>query len=900
MLRDLFSDLRYRLRALFKRDEVERELDEELRDHVERQTSANVAAGMSASEARTAALRAVGGIERRKEEVRATRGVEVIEHLAQDVAYALRGLRRAPGFTIAVVLTLALGVGANTVVYTILNRFFLRTPGGVRDANEIHRIVLHYVDQRRAQQTVTNFNYPEFRGFADAMPPGFRSAAYFTNHSDRLGVDRYGSSGVVTYVIGDFFGLLGVEPVAGRRFRDEETSTRALSAVAIISYRLWQSRFGSTPDVVGRTIEVGAHLYTVIGVAPEPFSGVDLDAVDVWVPRNSLGSWDDWSPDRVETPRMTNLHVLVRGPSTRGARAKGESEATSWLRSSGMVPDSTATATFASLRTAVDVGFQGTEALMSVRLAEISLLILIIACANVANLLLVRTMQRNREIATRLALGASRNRVVAQILTESLLLAALGGAAALACAVWLSPVLSHAILPTVHWQSTGVSPGTFLLAMLLVVLTGALTGIVPAMHASRSDVQQSLRGDPGSGVSRRTGVRSAMLAMQVTLAFVLLAAATLLVRSALNVEAINTGYETGRLAYAEVLPGMTYSKHDAEASRSIGLRLPAVAVQLARVPGVESVALSLRAPLHGFAVYPVFLPGRDSMPTLNRNPPLTQVVSPEFFGVTGLHVVDGRTLQADDRAGSAPVVVVNQTMARTMWPRQRALGNCIIVSTRDAPCRTVVGVVSDAHYYGIFDAPAMQFYMPFGQADTSLYPGVILIRSQMGRLVSTTVAVRDAFTAMTQSWGTPTVRTMDDALAPILHPWRLAAEVFAGTALLALIVAGVGIYGTVAYTVSQQRHEMGVRLALGARRSGILRLVVGGGLRVVGIGLVVGAILVLVLGRLVTSMLYGTTAHDPVMFLVVATSMLAVAVAACAIPAWRAAHLDPVALLRSE
>ena len=405
----------------------------------------------------------------------------------------------------------------------------------------------------------------------------------------------------------------------------------------MLSFDFWRSHFASAPDIVGRQIEVGSHRYTVVGVAAEAFAGIDLNTVDVWVPRNTLGSWDDWSPDRVENGMMVNLQILMRAPMSAGADAEGESVAAAALRHGQWVADSTATVTFESLRTEVNAGSQAAEARMSVRLAGVALLILLIACANVANLLLVRTMQRQREIATRIALGVSRARLMSQALTESAILAAIGGGRRAHLLRMADANLSRALLPQVQWKTVGLDPATFTYAALLVILTGLATGIVPALHAGRADLYRSLHGNPGGSASYRAGVRPVLLAAQVSLSVVLLAAAVLLVRSFRNVEAIDTGYDAGRLAYAEVHPDMSFSKHDIEAYRAIGAMPPDVAERIARVPGVEGTALAQRSPLQGFSFLPVFLPDRDSTPTLNRNPPLTHVVSPGFFAVGIAH-----------------------------------------------------------------------------------------------------------------------------------------------------------------------------------------------------------------------------------------------------------------------
>lgn len=895
-----------RIMHVVRRNRVADELAEEMRLHLDLRAAALRKAGLGDANAAAAARRSFGNRTSLLIASRDAWDLVSIEAVVGDACHVLRSLRRSPLFTVSVALTLALGIGANTALFSILDRFFFQAPGGVNDGGQTRRVVLHAATGPRAgREAATAFNYPEYRDLAAALAPDLRTTAYSTDPAVRLGTDRHGSSGVVSYIIGDFFGVLGVRPATGRVLQGDECSTRVLSPVAVISYAFWRNNFALSPDAVGRQIEIGSHRYTVVGVASREFRGVDLSAVDVWVPRNTLGSWDDWTPDRVETGMMVNLQILVRSPPSAGAIAAGENAASLAFRRGGWTADSTAMATFESLRTAVNVGAQGAEANMSIRLAGVAWLILLITCANVANLLLVRTMQRQREIATRIALGVSRSRLMLQSMIESVILAVIGGVAALICAAWLTPVLSRALLPQAQWRPDGVHLTTIAFAALLIVVTGLATGVAPALQAGRLDLYRALHGNPGGPPSYRAGIRPVLLAVQVSLSVVLLAACALVVRSLQDVEAIDTGYEAERLAYAEVLPDMSFSKRDAAAYRAVGAMLPLAAQRIAGLPDVEGAALTDRIPLRGFSIMPVFLPDRDSIPKLNRNPPMAHVVSGDFFRVAGMRILEGRPLRGADGTGSAPVVVVNSSMARTFWPGQRAVGKCIVVATRDSACRTVVGVASDAHYFGVFEQPAMQFYMTFAQADTAsqpgnIYPGAILIRGRPGRLASAVAEVRAVFDPMSEGLGASRVQSMDDELAPIQHPWQLAAELLTGAALLGLLVAAVGIYGTVAYSVALRRHEIGVRLALGAQRSAILGRVLVSGLSAVGFGVIAGLSLVLALGRLFAALLYGMSARDPMTLAAVPIAILVVAVAACAVPAWRASRIDPVTLLRSE
>jgi predicted permease len=823
----------------------------------------------------------------------------LLRGIAYDCTFVLRSLRRSPVFAITVILTLALGIGANAAVFSVVDRLFLSVPSGVIKPANVWRLA---VDARQTSASnvatlATIWNYPSYRALVDAMPAGTRSAAYHTWANKPIGDARSGRAAVVTYVVDDYFGVLGVAPVRGRFFQDLEPTTRALAPFAVISWRMWKSDYASANDVLERTLLVGGRPYRIIGVAPEAFHGVDLEQVDVWVPRSTMISWEDWSPAGVESSRMTDLQIVSRLPSGVMPSA-AEALGTQVVRDQGIRADSAAQLHLRPLERAAIVGTDAAGADVSGRLAIAALVILLVACTNVANLLIARAVERRREIGTRLALGASRARLISQLFMEAFALAAAGGIAAAICATWLAQALGRTLLPSVRWDVPVLGFRLIAFIAFTVVIASMAAGIVPALQASQPDLTHALGG--GAGPRDRSRWRAALLLAQVSLSTILLVVGGLFVRTLGNVEAIDLGFSADGLVAADVVPNMSFSHKDMETFRQIGAVLPAAAARIAKLPGVERVALADRGLMAGFDAYRIFVPGRDSIPRSNSMPPLTHIVSPEYFATTGQRILDGRPITADDRRGAELITVVDASMAHAFWPGQRAVGQCVIIATHDAPCRTVVGVVADAHYLRIMERGAMQLYVPLAQADSTASAETILIRTKQGYGSSVVMEARSIIGPMVDQWGAAQLRTADEILAPELRPWRVVAVLYSGAAILALIVAAVGIYGTIAYSVTQQTREFGIRIALGAHRSDILALVLGGGMRLVGIGVAAGVIISAFLGKLIASMLYGTSTHDPIVLVSVASSILVVAAIASLTPALRATRVDPAESLRAE
>jgi predicted permease len=885
-----------RFKSLFGKSRVENDLDDEILFHIERQTAANIADGMSPVDARAAALRAFGGVELKKDDARDARGVTFVENLMQDVRFAVRGLRRNPGFTVAAVLTFVLGLGANATIFSLIDRTLVRAPAGVEKPGDVRRLYRRSKDFGPDVRTTSEFSYPELRDMRAALPPDVALAGYFGPDSRRSRSICAGDQMIQT--VGDYFGVLALQPALGRFFSAGEQRIEAVPPVAVISYACWQNHFGADQSVLGKTIDVDNHRLTIIGIAPRGFGGTDLgqDAADIWAlggilarPPGDRGPWYD-------TPYLRDIRVVFRSQS-RSDALRVVDAATRAIRISrgGMMVDSTDAIVLASLQSRVAPDRGDTEVTIATRLAGVALIILLIACANVTNLLLARGVARRREFAVRLALGVSRTRLIRLLLIESVVLAVAGGVASLALGVVGGTALRNAVFSGVHWGEPVMDVRLSIFVAVLAMIAGCVSGIVPAIHAVRADMHAEFSAAVRSGAVRKSRVRNALLVLQTALSVVLLAGAALFVRSLENVENIKLGYDADRLVVA-TLPNGTLR----DTTFHSGLQLPAVESRLARTAGVQRFAEVQVPPFLGTSSYRMSLPGRDSIEALGRFQSVNATaVSADYFQTVGISVRMGRGFSASDAATSEPVVAVSASLAKLLWPGESALTKCVILGKPGAPCRRVVGVVTEAHVMKILEPEQERLYLPLAQMSNTTPHGLV-VRVSADRVPAIVMELQQMLTDPNQPDAPARVKSMNEVLAPELRPWRLGATLFSTAGLLALAVAAVGIFGSVSYTVGQRRHEMGVRAALGADGPAILRLVVGQGVRVVVTGVVLGLALALALGKLVASMLHGISPRDPAVLAVVSFGFLVIAALACLVPALSATRIDPTEALRAE
>jgi predicted permease len=701
------------------------------------------------------------------------------------------------------------------------------------------------------------------------------------------------------YASANYFTVLGVRAAAGRVYSTEEDRLGRGAPVIVVSHAFARDRLGGGA-AIGRTVTIGRVPYTVIGVLSPAFTGLDLQAADVWIP---LGAMPTPSWMRVpwwESPNSYAFRAVQR--ELPGAdRRRADARATLFLRATNReqnprYPDTLMTATTGGIVEAQGPGKPGQEMVISTRLGGVAVIVLIIACANVMNLLLARALQRRREIAVRLALGISRSRLVRLLLLESLLVAALAAACAVPAAAWGGSLLRSLLLPDITWVQPAVDGRVALFTLGVALLAGLVAGVVPAVQASRPDVTSALKAGAREGRESGSRLRGALVATQAALSVLLLVGAALFVRSLHNVQALDIGYDASRLLFA----GERFAEGAAPTAATVNVAMREIAQRLEGRPGIEAVARTFIEPMRGWSFVSFFW-GADSSGSLGARLPTLSAVTPGFFRATGIRLLRGTGFTGGDVDGAPPELVLNEAMAALLWPGRDAIGQCVRFDKRGNPCHTVVGIVETVRRDHVIEKEsAAQFYVPLGGTLAQGWQGgTLVVRTSPGGAAGAETAVRAELRAAFPA-GAPVVTAMTKNLEPEYRPWRLGARLFTAFGLLALLVSLVGIYSTVSYGVSQRTHEFGVRIALGARTADVLRHVVARGLRAVAIGVGLGIGLSLAAGRLIAALLYGVKPGDPLVLVLASAALLAAAVLAALVPAWRAARVDPVAALRAE
>ncbi|HEU4628281.1 MAG TPA: ABC transporter permease [Gemmatimonadaceae bacterium] len=906
--------IRRAFRLALRRPRLEQEIDAEIAFHLQMRAAELEARGYDPEAARAEARRRFGDIRHwshamsdvdRARAERAERA-EWWSGLGRDLRHTVRGLRRQPVFTVGVVLTLALGIGANAIMFGIVDRLLLRPPPHVVHAEQIRRLYRVSTSEGGVEETTASMPYSAFAALRDSSR-SFASLAVWSPQSMPLGRGDGAREIDGAMVSASFFPTLGVRPYLGRFFTEAEDTPPTGERVAVLGYELWRSEYGGDSSAIGRTIVLRGDDYRIVGVAPPGFAGAGLQRVDAWLPVSAVSG--------------EMLAPFLRGRPWWEVRGVG------WLRMLGRlapgVTDAQAEAELAVLfpryllggpdpRKAEDVargrphvvlgGIQaerGPERSASARVATwllgVSAFVLVIACANVANLLLARAARRRREIAVRLALGVGRARLAAQLLAESVLLALLGGAAGLLVAQWGGALVRGVILPDVAWDGALGDRRVLAFTMLAALLTGTLAGLVPALQASRPDLAGALKAGAREGGGRRSRTRTLLLVVQAALSAVLLVGAGLFVRSLANVTNTRLGWEPERLLVLE--------ERLAEAGYSDDEVLAIYDRLLERVrtlPGVASASVTTTLPFQTNWTIDLQVPGLDSVPLLPGGEPLLNLATPEFLRTLGVRVVRGRGFTAGDRPGTGHVVVVNETAARRLWPGREALGQCVKLGAADTlPCSTVVGVVEDVRWDDLRAEPRLQLYGVLGQQPEEIPLRTLVVRTA-GDVDGVARAIERAAYEVAPRLVFVRATPLAASLEPELRPWRLGASMFTAFGALALVIAAVGLYSVLAYAVAQRTQELGVRLALGAGAGAVLRLIVGEGLRVVTSGVVLGLVAALLLGRRLEALLFDVSPHDPLVVGGVAAALLLVAFLASVVPAWRATRVDPNVALRTE
>ena len=870
------SKFTQKLRALFGKQKMEGELDEELRFHLEREIEQNIERGMSAEEARSAALRSFGGVEQVKEECRDVRGVRVIEDLWQDIRYGLRMLWKSPGFTLVAVLTLALGIGANSAIFSVVNAVLLR-PLPFKESERLVMIWNRGAEAAGGDRTpLAPSDLLDWRAQSRSFAEIGAFQRIIFNYIGGESPERVQAAGVTS----NFFSMLGVQAQLGRTFLPEEERPGA-QRVALISDGFWRKYFAADPQVLGRTLNLNGTAFTVIGVAP---SALDFPAKEVEL----------WTAMQLQPPTrrgpyfLTGVARLKPGVSLPQARAEVNT-----LKSS-----------FGSQQLDFNVLPVNEFIVGDVRLALLVLLaavtlVLLIAAVNVANLVLARAAVRVKEISIRAALGASRARIIRQLLTESLLLALAGGSLGVLWATWgveLLPKLALESLPRL--DQIGIDRRMLGWTALVSLLTGVLFGLAPAWQSSRLGLNEALkeggRGTTESASRRRW--RNLLVVSELALAVMLLIGAGLLVKSFWRLQRVDPGVNTQRMLTMQLAPrGQRYN--DPQQVRALYERLLA---QVQALPGVRAAALSNSLPPDNTEYSDGFtIEGRPARP--NQPPPIAYLiqVSPDYFGALGLPLRRGRYLSAADSAEAARVLLINETVARRFFPNEDPIGRRINRGSEREPvwCE-IVGVVGDAKYNGLADEVQPAMYQPLAQAPS--WNVFLLVKTEAADPLSLVAAVRNELKSLDSELPVSRVRTLEQHFASAVAQPRFRTTLIALFAALALVLASVGIYGVTAYSVTQRTHEIGIRLALGAQKSDVLKLIVGHGMVLALIGLAVGLAAAFAVTRVMASLLYGVSATDPLTFVGVSLLLAVVALLACYIPARRATKVDPLVALRYE
>ena len=881
-------------RNLWRKRTVEQALDDELRSSVEILTEEKMKNGLARAAARRQALIELGGIEQVKEEVRAARLGRFLETLAQDVRYGLRMLRKSPGFTAIAVLTLALGIGATTALFSVVNGVVLN-PLPYPQPDRLYELY-----SQTSLCNACSISYPDFVDWQRENQTFESLAAY---RADNFNLTGSGEPERVTTEMtsADFFRVLGVKPIAGRTFtKDDDCAGGA--PVVILSEGFWKRKFGGAPSMLGRAIVLNGVEYTVIGIIPQSFyfsGGNDFTLSDTYVP---IGQWTEPGfLDRRVSMGMDAIGRLKPGVTAEQARWDMDRVAAELARQYPDV-DSGSGVLMLPLKEAI-VG--GTARTLYLLLGAVGFLLLI-ACVNTANLLLTRATGRAREFAIRAALGAGRGRMLRQLLTESIILATLGGLLGLLFAA-AGTKAAISILPDALPRASQVTVDTHVLLFTMGVslLAGVLFGLAPAFAVRRFALQETLK-ESGRSSTGRHPLQGLLVIAEFALALVLLIGSGLLVRSLEEVWDVSPGFNPhNALSFNVSLPAdVTSANPDA-----LRAHIAQMDEDLRAIPGVEAVSSFWgSSPMGNNAEIPFWLAGQPKPASDNDLAhALFDYVTPDYLNALGIPLERGRFIDAQDTAHSQPVAVIDERFASAFFGGQDPIGKSIHLEILGAQVE-IVGVVGHVKHWGLdSDASATlqaQLYLPLEQFPDPFLPMVSRSVSLISRTQSDPAAmanpIRQAIERQNSQQVVYDVETMDDVISRSLASRRFSVILLGGFAGLALLLSCIGIYGVISYLVGQRTHEVGIRMALGAQRRDVLGMVLRQGAALALIGVAVGIGVALGLTRLMASMLFGVTPHDPVTFACVAALLMAVALLACYIPARRATRVDPMIALRYE
>jgi predicted permease len=887
---------------------VERDVDEEIASYFQEAVRDLEARGWTRGAAEEEARRRFGDARQYRRELLAIDRVAAVRQrwawrvdaLRDVVKHAARSVARSPALSLGIVLAFALGIGANATMFETVERLLLRPPPHIVDPDGVRRVLVYrqMIAEKMHSDIMT---YPDYVDIASAA--GFAQVAPYTSQELTVGAGAEAER-VRTILVGaSYWPLLGVKPALGRFFTAAE-DRRGAEPTAVISHGYWQRQFGGARSVLGRTIDFGHGPYTIVGVTPKGFTGIDLRPADLFVPFLTAGAHvqgEGWEQER-NWFWLRAVARLAPGVSVAAAEAEATSlhragraeSATAAAGAKSMGYDSAAAIVAAPLLLARGPNAP-TEVAVARWLLGVAGIVLLIACLNVANLLLARLIQQRREVSIRLALGISRARLVGQVVLEGVILGICGGVAALLLSWWGGSFAQRTLFPDVEW---GGAPTATVLVLIfgLAVSAGLLSALVPALQASRRTVVEGLRSVSG-GITRSTAsLRAALSMVQAALSVVLLVGAGLFVRSLDRVRGGDFGLDPWHAAFA--LPSFREGSITPQERHAL---LQTGAERLARLPGVTAAAAARGVPF--WSIYGTYLriPGVDSIPRTAAGRPYVYMVTNDYFRTLRIERVRGRLFDERDTPTSARVVVVNESFARVVWPDGEPLGKCMHIGAEDAPCAEVVGIVRDARRFNLIeDDVALQYYVPLQQQENARPDGILLRIAGDSDRSTVLAAVQRELLGLDARVRFVRHMPLEELVAPELRKWRLGATMFSLFGLLALLVAAIGLYSVLAFDVAQRVREIGLRTALGASTRSIVALVVSRAVRITVVGVVVGAFVALVFAPRLRAFLYGVEPRDPLTFALVAVSLTVISLIAAGLPAWRAARVDPNVALRAE